>query len=388
VLLGLALQACGDDGARGGPSSPEDGGGTPGCVDNDEDGYGEGPDCAGADLPDSTGELDTNGAVYPGAPEVCDGEDNDGDGVVDTEDDDFQRDPCPLTEGVCGRRGRPCVFGEPGSCGDYGPDYSPEEEGRCDGLDNDCDGETDEGCECQDEEVRVCGPCGDGLETCRAGSWSVCVGGRQPTEETCNGLDDDCNGRVDDGGACGLCAFEMVYLQHNGLRFCIDRWEASRADANSLTAGSDDTSPAESRPQRLPWQEVPWNLARSACRQAGKELCTRLQWRAACRAGSGGSYPYGGDYDPRACNGRERGEMGPLATGSLGTCHVDVERGLFDLSGNLREWLADVHGDDVRDAAGGSFLDDAPGLTCTASEPLDRGTREWNTGFRCCKTLN
>ena len=388
-LLLPPTAGCGDGDSGGAPQGSGDSG-TPGCHDRDGDGYGEGPQCAGADLPDSTGETDTNPDVYPGAPEICDGEDNDGDGLLDTEDDGFQRDPCPLVEGVCSQRGRACVFGVPGTCDadDYGPDYVAEEDGHCDGLDNDCDGETDEGCECVDDAVRACGACADGLETCRRGRWSACIGGREPGPEACNGLDDDCNGRVDDGGACGLCPFEMVYVQHNNLRLCIDRWEASRADANSASAGSSDDGPAESRPQRLPWADVPWNLARSACRRADKELCTGIQWQAACRAESNAAYPYGRDYDADACNGREGGEMQVMPTGSLNSCRVDVERGLFDMSGNLREWSADFQDNGQREVLGGSLLDDAPQLTCAAGVLLDDGTREWNTGFRCCRTLN
>ncbi|MBI2638751.1 hypothetical protein HYW83_04125 [Candidatus Peregrinibacteria bacterium] len=79
----------------------------------------------------------------------------------------------------------------------------------CDDLDNDCDGATDEGCanECSDGQTQICGDadgvCGEqrGLQTCQAAndSWSNCVGDRRPGTETCNGADDDCNGVIDNG---------------------------------------------------------------------------------------------------------------------------------------------------------------------------------------------
>lgn len=83
----------------------------------------------------------------------------------------------------------------------------------CDGsVDENCDGVVDEGC-CTAGETRSCGSdvgaCVTGLETCEAGGiWSTCAGSTPPAPEVCNGLDDDCDGAVDDevtdaGSACG-----------------------------------------------------------------------------------------------------------------------------------------------------------------------------------------
>ncbi|HAA53369.1 MAG TPA: hypothetical protein DCE42_01355, partial [Myxococcales bacterium] len=40
--------------------------------------------------------------------------------------------------------------------------------------------------------------CRTGIETCRAGKWSSCVGQVLPQTETCNSKDDDCDGKVDE----------------------------------------------------------------------------------------------------------------------------------------------------------------------------------------------
>jgi hypothetical protein len=79
-----------------------------------------------------------------------------------------------------------------------------------DGIDNDCNGSTDEGCECTPGDTQSCfsadpaiegvGICTAGEVTCDdAGKWGAeCVGEILPREEVCNGEDDDCNGDVDE----------------------------------------------------------------------------------------------------------------------------------------------------------------------------------------------
>ena len=74
--------------------------------------------------------------------EVCDGIDNDLDGLTDEAPDGtpLSRD-CRLSLGVCLNVKSPCVDGGYQAC-DYGPHYQLTEH-NCDGLDNDCDGRVD-----------------------------------------------------------------------------------------------------------------------------------------------------------------------------------------------------------------------------------------------------
>ncbi len=59
---------------------------------------------------------------------------------------------------------------------------------------------------CRDGDTRPCGSdvgeCERGVITCHGGAWGECEGGVLPQEEDCtDGLDNDCNGLVDDCGA-------------------------------------------------------------------------------------------------------------------------------------------------------------------------------------------
>jgi hypothetical protein len=66
----------------------------------------------------------------------------------------------------------------------------------CDGLDNDCDGNIDENL------ARECSTnCGTGSETCTAGQWTGCDAAPEEVE-VCDGLDNNCDGNTDPGCQC------------------------------------------------------------------------------------------------------------------------------------------------------------------------------------------
>ena len=177
----------------------------------------------------ATGESDCSGGapvcnqtVFPST-EICDGFDNDCDGSID-EGNPGGGGACSTGQaGVCGPGTLTCTGGGV-TCE---PNVAASTE-ICDGLDNDCDGGTDEN---NPGGGEVCatgnmGVCAAGTTACSAGG-IVCNQDVGPSSETCNGLDDDCDGGTDEnnpegGQACstglqGVCAAGTTECLGGGL---------------------------------------------------------------------------------------------------------------------------------------------------------------------------
>ena len=104
--------------------------------------------------------------------------------------------------GVCRAGTQTCTAGAWGECVDA---VTPGTE-ECDGLDNDCNGQTDENltksCYEGPAGTEGVGVCKGGTQTCSAGSWGSCAGQVLPSPETPgDSLDNDCNGQVDEAAA-------------------------------------------------------------------------------------------------------------------------------------------------------------------------------------------
>ncbi len=168
------------------------------------------PDCEGDDDGDGVNACqdcdDEDPENHPGNAERCDGRDNDCDGRID---EPFPLDePCLSGEGVCRRGGRRICDprGLDTLCdAEPAPPEGPELCG--DDTDEDCDGRVDEGFD-------VGAPCFAGVGACRRDGFTACtrdgsgvecgVEPGAPRDEVCgNGIDDDCDGRTDEGFPVG-----------------------------------------------------------------------------------------------------------------------------------------------------------------------------------------
>lgn len=140
---------------------------------------------------------------------TCDGIDDDCDGDID---DDVPVLDVRCGQGVCERGGViACVDGQMRT--DCSPGAPTGDDTRCDGLDEDCDGEVDDGYVGHPTHCGLGVCAADGVTSCVAGAEvDSCQAGVPATgDRTCDGIDDDCNGRTDDGfvvsnTACGIGA--------------------------------------------------------------------------------------------------------------------------------------------------------------------------------------
>jgi len=152
--------------------------------------------------------TDPGGSGSLATPEVCNNRDDDCDGQTDEDLTDVDASTCRKV-GVCaeGKRFIRAVCQAGTWLCDYSqvPSWDGDREVRCDGKDNDCDGQTDEDFRLTDwdggsralGEGCGTGRCSGGTAVC-AGSGLVCSTGSLAIPEVCNGLDDNCDGQTDE----------------------------------------------------------------------------------------------------------------------------------------------------------------------------------------------
>lgn len=208
---------------------------------------------------------------------------------------------------------------------------------------------------------------------------------------------------ADDTGtvATGPCPADMVAIED----YCIDRYEAhlDGQDPYQVPTGGVAANALGAIPQGY----ISGEVAELACEAAGKRLCSSDEWLRACEGPSGNTYPYGDTYDADACNADGRyphpivevfggnaqwntTEMndpllnqladGLAPSGAYDECVTD--EGVYDMHGNLHEWVADSSG-----VFRGGFYVDASINGTGCSYRTTRHTfdyHDYSTGFRCC----
>jgi hypothetical protein len=240
-----------------------------GYADADNDGVAACEDCD-----------DTRANVYPGASEICDGRDNDCNGVIDEDSAintttwyldqdgdghgfDYSWNACSAPTGYVGTSD---------DCNDGLADVYPRATELCDGIDNDCDGSVDEGLTWftwyRDADLDGFGALMGFVSECTQPDGYVAAGQTDCDDandtvypgatELCDGIDNDCNGHSDDNtpdsilwyldadsdgygsvvGVTASCTVVSGYVTNS--RDCNDGNETMNPAADEVCNGADD----------------------------------------------------------------------------------------------------------------------------------------------------
>ena len=365
--------------------------------------------------------------------EICDGSDNDCDNETDEE---LGIIICGI--GECAVEINLCINGVEQVCI---PGVSVDE--ICDGLDNDCDGETDEDLTAPDAELTE-SLCKNQIKICLGeNSWQepdyTQIENYEETEITCDEIDNDCDGDIDEGDLCGAdhvclsgyCTILPAYILITAGYFTMGS-PPTESDSDSVETQHEVTLTYDFEIQNTevtqeqfeilmgynpsyfsscgkdcPVEEVDWYEALSYCNalsmQTGYSECfdcsgieksvectlksqyskpqdcpgyrlpTEAEWEYAARAGTTTAYYCG---DSTSCLGDIAwyGDNADLISHPAGQKMAN-DWGLYDMSGNEWEWTWDWKGSYEGDATdpvgpstgstkvlrGGSFRSSADG---------------------------
>ena len=227
-------------------------------VDIDADGYGDSTAWVEAcEQPEGTVLNnadcdDTNALVNPDAAEICNGLDDDCNSVIDDgvgeiwyadSDEDGYGNPnarqqaCEQPEGT---------VDNDADCKDWDATVNPEAMEVCDEIDNNCDGQIDEGVATlwyADNDFDFYGDTNDAVESCEPVAGRVTVGGDcndgsasvyPGAPDGCNATDDDCDGDIDEDVKSG---WSLMTVDTNAMRvYEIDLGNASYTEVATIQA--------------------------------------------------------------------------------------------------------------------------------------------------------
>lgn len=357
-----------------------------------------------------------------------------------------------------------CDQGSPASCATT-PDV-------CDGKDNNCNGNTDENFKppikndgylgqtcfssanglCRSAGVYVCNGtnatrCNAQVKTCDSDDRCTCFNPdpsdpaacRPCCTERCDGLDNDCDGSVDEvytAKGSNITYWVKPDVVQVGSKW-VYKYEASRHNATNVTGGSgngwwkssglasNQPAPPSGTPlektsacsvqNRIPWFNISGLEAQHVCVQMGGRLCRNTEWQDSCES-STGACGWGFAYNcstftsntttcnlgPYDFNASVSGNQdGLLPTGYLANCRASfgsTTASVFDITGNLRE-LTCPGSTACTNSASQSFV--LMGGAFNSSDPTGNGSRcdftfynvganfkLYDVGFRCCFDSN
>lgn len=373
--------------------------------------------------------------------EVCNGVDDDCDGRVDEEVPSVGNG-CEIGRGRCRSQGVFVCHGETSEVICDADVITPAAE-ECNDIDDDCDGTTDE------ETLGSGEVCSVGIGACRSESTLRCDSDRQtlicdasptnPSEETCNDIDDDCDGATDEGNIVRfdeakniewICVQGGDYLMGWNERInerpihpvTVPTFEISRTEVTvahylqcmfdricdpPLSNDSNVNTPGRAA---HPINALSWAEANEIAEYLGGRLPTEAEWEYVARFGHfDDRYPWGADAPSCTFANYNNGSLGE-GCGRHSTAPVcshspagDNELGICDLSGNVAEWVADGYAANYNSAPsdgsaavgtaaskvirGGSWRTSSDSLTSTYRLEISPSIRFDDIGVRLVRTV-
>jgi hypothetical protein len=318
--LALALAACASSEPRaidGGADAPVIDAAVTDAVDATVDATDAAPD-APVDAPPGPDACVPSG-------ETCDGADDDCDGRID-EDFATLGDACTAGQGACAASGLVVCDGAGTGvvCGAVPGNPMAE---TCNGLNDDCDAATDEGfglgttCDGGDPDL-----CREGMVVCAPGGGTTCSDLSGDSIELCNSVDDDCDTRTDegfnlgascDGGDTDACSEGALVCGPGGVAVCNDTTSSTVETCNGLDddcqGGVDNGFPIGTT----------CSVGVGACARTGQNVCNALGNGVTCNATAGAPVAeICGDGIDQDCSGSD--PVCPVNDGPAGAINISA----------------------------------------------------------------
>jgi len=192
-----------------------------------------------------------------------------------------------------------------------------------------------------------------------------------------------------------------TWIRNPGQSFSVSATETTVAqfracvEAGACAAATTSTACNYGKPGHdlHPVNCVTYHGAEQYCAYVGGRVCTEEEWLAACKGSQGRAFPYGDIFDLRACNVQsqtltvEGQERATAPVGSFTQCEGGLP-GLFDMAGNVAEWVNRCNASYCRFRGAGYLSNDPVDAFAGCARLCSGNNQDFQSGvvgIRCCR---